>query len=496
MKALPFGERAFLLDLEIDHLPDRSVRTRTAARWLLASGQPDVAVGAGTLLLDPIFSWTHLLPACELVQRAVERRCLPELSRRRHVIPVVYDGPDLRELGARLRCDPQEIIRLHASPTYRVELLGFLPGFAYLGPVEGLLALPRREVPRPSVPAKSVGVAAGFTGIYPQASPGGWHLLGRAPTFHAFDPTTGAPSLLPGEEICFRPSREDDLTTPEETPAPRLFCSSRLRVVAAPACATVQDRGRPGKLHLGLPPSGPLDPSPWLAANLAVGNGWDGAAIEIPQGVLEVEAQGKVWYSVDGEAPKLLADGERLRIPGCERAVRYLAVAGGVAAPVLQGSRSVLPSARLGGRPLRRGDEIPVVGAAGFFTNYGNPIYSFRAHAPGIPVDLPVIPGPHLEYFEPQALDLLTREIFTVTRLGDRVGVRLAGPRIPVIGRLRLPVPMRRGAIEVTGDGTLIVLGPDHPVTGGYPVLATLTRSAQKTLARLLPGHPIRFRVV
>lgn len=496
MKALPFGERAFLLDLEIDHLPDRAARTRLAARWLLANGLADVAVGAGTLLLDRVFSWTDLGPAFELALEAVERRRIPDPTRRRHLIPVVYDGPDLIELGRRLRCEPSEVVRLHSSATYRVELQGFLPGFAYLGPVEGPLALPRREAPRPAVPARSVAVAAGFTAIYPHVSPGGWHLLGRAITFQPFDPSTGSPTLLPGEEVRFLPAREEDLSPLAEAMPPRISTASALRVIAAPACATVQDRGRPGKLHLGLPPGGPLDPSAWLAANLAVGNGWNGAAIEIPHGSMEIEARGRVWFSVDGEAPRLLSDGERLRVSGGERAVRYLAVEGGVAAPVLQGSRSTLPSAGLGGldgRPLRRGDEIPVVGGAGFSSGAARLV---RDLDPGSTVELTVIPGPHPEHFEPGALDLLTREVFTVTRLGDRVGVRLAGPKIPAPGRLRLPVPMRRGAIEVTGDGTPIVLGPDHPVTGGYPVLAVLTRSAQKTLARLRPGHPVRFRAI
>jgi allophanate hydrolase subunit 2 len=245
-----------------------------------------------------------------------------------------------------------------------------------------------------------------------------------------------------------------------------------------------------------LPPGGPLDPSSWLAANLAVGNGWNGAAIEIPHGSLEVEARGRVWFSVDGEAPRCLADGERLRVSGGERAVRYLAVEGGVAAPMLQGSRSTLPSAGLGGlggRPLRRGDVIPVAGEVGFTSGAAR---LARPPDPGSTAELTVIPGPHLEHFEPHALDRLTREVFTVSRLGDRVGVRLTGPKIPAPGRLRLPVPMRRGAIEVTGDGTPIILGPDHPVTGGYPVLAVLTRSAQKTLAQLRPGHPVCFRVI
>jgi allophanate hydrolase subunit 2 len=195
--------------------------------------------------------------------------------------------------------------------------------------------------------------------------------------------------------------------------------------------------------------------------------------------------------SLDGEAPIRLADGERLRVPSGERAVRYLAVEGGIAAPLLLGSRATLPSARLGGlggRPLRRGDLLPVAGG-----QEREPSPLRLRTTPELPALLSLIPGPHQEHFDQEALELLLREQFTVSRLGDRVGVRLEGPRLPVHGRLRFPAPMLRGAIEVTPDGTPIVLGPDHPVTGGYPVLGVLTRGAQARLARLWPGQPVRF---
>jgi KipI family sensor histidine kinase inhibitor len=492
VKAFPFGRQAFFVDLEIDDHPDRAARTRAAGDAIRGrSTIRDVAFGAGTLLLDGVHAWTDLMPVLQQGARAARRPPRRSLDAPVHTLPVVYDGLDLGELGRLLGMEVPEIIRLHSGATYTADLLGFLPGFAYLGPVEGPLALPRRGTPRAAVPARSVAVAAGFTGIYPSVSPGGWHLLGRAPTFRPFDPATGAPALTPGSRVRFVPAEAGDLPAEIEERREPEVTGKALRVVAAPACATVQDQGRRGLLHLGLPRSGPLDPVAWLASNLALGNASNRAAVEIPQGSLEVEARGAMQVSLDGEAPIRLADGERLRVPSGERAVRYLAVEGGIAAPLLLGSRATLPSARLGGlggRPLRRGDLLPVAGG-----QEREPSPLRLRTTPELPALLSLIPGPHQEHFDQEALELLLREQFTVSRLGDRVGVRLEGPRLPVHGRLRFPAPMLRGAIEVTPDGTPIVLGPDHPVTGGYPVLGVLTRGAQARLARLWPGQPVRF---
>jgi allophanate hydrolase subunit 2 len=337
-----------------------------------------------------------------------------------------------------------------------------------------------------------VAIAAGFTGVYPTSSPGGWHLLGRAPAFRAFDPSSPEPFLLtPGRLVRFVPVETEPLVIQESIPLSPAEPS--LRVLAAPACATVQDRGRHGRLGVGLPPSGPLDPETHARANLAAGNGPGAAAIEIPLGSLEVEALRRVVLSVDGEPPCTLEAGERLRVPTCGRAVRYLGVRGGVEVPAVLGARAALLSARLGGhaaRPLRRGDTL----AAGPDAGPSRP-----SAAPDDPPAVPELrftPGPHLDRFAPGALDLLCGSGYRVSRLGDRVGVRLEGPPLPVLGgRLDRPVPMVRGCIEISTDGAPIVLGPDHPTTGGYPLVGTLTVASQTMLARLAPGREIRLKI-
>ena len=122
-------------------------------------------------------------------------------------IPVVYGGaggPDLEELSAATGLSPQEIVRLHTAREYRVEMVGFTPGFAFIGGLDERLRVPRRKEPRQCVPAGSVGIADERTGLYALASPGGWTLIGRT-AYRLFDATAEQPfALCPGMRVRFR----------------------------------------------------------------------------------------------------------------------------------------------------------------------------------------------------------------------------------------------------------------------------------------------------
>lgn len=123
------------------------------------------------------------------------------------IVPVTYDGPDLEDVAVRTGLDRAEVVRRHCAPEYRVALLGFVPGFAYLGPLDPALVLPRRARPRTRVPAGSVAIAGDQTGIYPAATPGGWHLLGRT-AMAMFDPTRHPPAALSvGDRVRFEETR-------------------------------------------------------------------------------------------------------------------------------------------------------------------------------------------------------------------------------------------------------------------------------------------------
>lgn len=156
------------------------------------------------------------------VEPATLRRALRErLSRmedlplpppRRIELPVCYGGPfgpDLAEVAAYHGMSEEEVVRLHSQPDYLVYMLGFSPGFPYLGGLPARLATPRRSSPRLRVPAGSVGIAGGQTGVYPTESPGGWQIIGRTP-LRLYDPKAPEPFLLrPGDILRFRPIDEE-----------------------------------------------------------------------------------------------------------------------------------------------------------------------------------------------------------------------------------------------------------------------------------------------
>ncbi|HJU15073.1 MAG TPA: 5-oxoprolinase subunit PxpB [Stellaceae bacterium] len=123
-------------------------------------------------------------------------------------VPVCYEGacaPDLPEVAGRLGLAPARVVALHSGVRYHIYMLGFLPGFPYLGDMPDALALPRRADPRLSVPAGSISIALTLTAIYPYESPGGWHLIGTTP-IRLFDAARAQPALFaPGDAVCFEP---------------------------------------------------------------------------------------------------------------------------------------------------------------------------------------------------------------------------------------------------------------------------------------------------
>jgi KipI family sensor histidine kinase inhibitor len=121
------------------------------------------------------------------------------------VLPARYDGEDLPAVAAAVGLAVEEVVARHSAATYRVEMLGFLPGFPYLAGLPAELHLPRRPSPRVRVPAGSIAIAGAMTGVYPAASPGGWHLLGSVDAV-LFDPEQDPPALLaPGDLVRFEP---------------------------------------------------------------------------------------------------------------------------------------------------------------------------------------------------------------------------------------------------------------------------------------------------
>ena len=250
-----------------------------------------------------------------------------------------------------------------------------------------------------------------------------------------------------------------------------------LEVVAVAGLATVQDRGRPGRMHEGVPPGGPLVPDFLARANSTVENDPGEAGIEV-FGTLSVvlRGDGALTVATDEGSAVALGPGDRFDLkPSKSARVRYLAARGGIDVPKVLGGRGTLLVAGIGGhegRPLRRGDRLPV-GKPRPPAGEKIPLFSIGPDARPIHVHL----GPDRDAFSPDASARLLSATFMISPSSDRIGTRLIGPALPHSRDrdVSFPsAPMVRGAIEVTSAGEPIVLGPDHPTTGGYPILAVI----------------------
>ncbi len=425
-----------------------------------------------------------------------------------HALRVVYDGEDLASVAEATGLSTEAVVRAHAEREYTVRATGFIPGFAYLGELHPRLRLPRRAAPRARVEAGSVAIAEDRTAVYPFASPGGWHLLGTlADEWTAFDPTRGE-TLALGDRvrwIAVEARAEPRARSPAQAPIrdERTTRGPALRIEASEAPALVQDGGRPGWMRAGLSLGGALWKGRLARANRALGQPWDAPALEL-YGAVRVRAEGGgVRASLDGRVLRL-REGESAEIPRPTRArVQYLAVEGGVRAQIQCGGVGQLVRAGLGGiegvrdRPLRRGDRVPI--GASPWDERARPAQaepeesgedealeeSFVLRIRGYEGDV--------ARFGPGALDALLAGPVAIRPESDRTGMRLSAV-IPRVDRdTGASAPMCEGAIEVSADGTPIVLAVDHPVSGGYPILAVLDSAHRGPLHARRPGARARF---
>lgn len=255
-------------------------------------------------------------------------------------------------------------------------------------------------------------------------------------------------------------------------------------VVSLRGLATIQDGGRRGHMHEGVPPGGALVPELLARANCALGNAWNAPAIEL-FGTLALEARGAIGrFATDDGAVTVIAPGGRFDSAGA----RYVAIAGGVKSPLCLGGRGALVAAGIGGW-LRVGDAL-----------VADAIETGDACAlPAVDDDAPirVVVGPDVSRFDDAAIETLLASDFAVSATRDRIGARLAGPRLARRDTdLARSMPMVRGAIQVPSSGEAIVLGPDHPTTGGYPILAVVIRADLGRFAARPSGTSVRFSAV
>ncbi len=395
---------------------------------------------------------------------------------------------------------------------YRVAFLGFAPGFAYLTGLAPELQAPRLRVPRTRVPAGSVAIGGPYTGVYPEASPGGWRLVGRT-GLRLLDPADDPPALLrAGDRVRFESVRAEDLPRPApartKDDGPQPHGAPLLRVLSPGLAATVQGSPRHGLGSSGIPWGGAADPLSLARANALVGNANGAAGLEMGLLGCEIEVLGGAVLALGGEVEAewngrparpetalAVAAGDHLRIGRVRRGVwAYLAVRGG-----LEPLARFAPQPRLAAGDLLTRGRFEESGSEGGSEAPPREAAVLDAGAESVrEIRLRVLPGPEADAFDESELARFLTSAWRVSTECDRRGLRLEGapplahrapPEIPPSGT----VP---GTIQVPGGGLPIVLGPDGPVTGGYPRIATVIGADLPLLGRAAPGVALRWTAV
>lgn len=511
----------------------RAVGTRAVLAEL--TGTQDVLALQALLLENPLPGQLDVLAAAETVLVTADspvsaRRIAARLIRFDLIAPVqrdgglvvidtVYDGEDLAEVGELTGLGTEGVIAAHTGQIWTVAFAGFAPGFGYMVGENQALEVPRRSSPRTAVPAGSVALAGNYSAVYPRRSPGGWQLIGRTGAA-MWDLDREQPALAaPGHRVQFRAVRDAVSLAPgrpAEVAASDM--TSGLRVVSPGLQSLIQDLGRYGHSGLGVSAAGALDRASLRRANRLVGNAPSAAAIETVAGGLAVQAVGDqvlavagapsdltiaspsgddlepAWRTVPIATPFALLDGETLTIGAPQSGFRsYLAVRGGVdTAPVL-GSRSTDTMSGIGPAPLAAGQLF----AAGGETEsgvVGHPELQPDFPGAGVTV-LDVVPGPRADWFDAAALASFCGQDWEVKPQSNRVGMRLQGTPLQRTRQGELASEGTvAGALQVPPEGLPVLFLADHPITGGYPVIAVVVDSQLDLAAQVPIGGTIRFR--
>ena len=530
LRFLPVTHNALLVELAD---LDQTLALLASLQRHPPHGVEELVPAARTILVEYRASATR----AETLVQDIAARSLTQGAERSDTlieIPVHYNGEDLAEVAQILGITPEEVVRRHTGSEFTVAFTGFAPGFAYLSGGDPVLNVPRRSTPRTRLPAGSVGLAGTFSGVYPQASPGGWQIIGTTPVA-MWDITRDQPALLqPGYRVRFvdiatkniaacadaeSAGGQNDLKPSGRTQHYLTAGHTALQVRATGLLTVFQDLGRHGQARQGVSASGAMDQAALKAANRLVGNTSHLAALETVGGGLQLRsvgdnvvavtgadavltlttADGQRW-SVPRYEPVALADGDMLAVGQPTAGARcYVAVRGGFAEAPVMGSCATDTLAHVGPAPVAVGDWLAVQPA---------PATSVVAAPELPPADLPtleqevvldVVMGPRTDWFTPEAIARFASQRWQVTPQSNRVGLRLAG-EVPLDRAITGELPSEGaalGALQVPPSGQPVLFLADHPLTGGYPVIGCvapyhLDRAGQIPVGAWLRFNPIQ----
>ncbi|MBD8688275.1 MULTISPECIES: 5-oxoprolinase subunit B/C family protein [unclassified Rhizobium] len=437
-------------------------------------------------------------------------------------IPVRYNGEDLADVAELTGLSVDEVIKRHTQSEFTVAFSGFAPGFGYLVGGDPTLHVPRRQSPRTRIPAGSVALAGAFSGVYPQNSPGGWQIIGTTP-LKMWDIEREPGALFqPGYRVRFFDMDKESgkVVVPQSKPAATKATAkpeaARFEVLAAPMPVLFQDRGRFGQTGQGVSASGALDQSAFNAANRIVGNPVNTPCLEITLGGFSFRATSRAVIGIAGAAgvitvkseaysfessayvPMALEPGDVVTFGHAVKGMRcYLSVRGGFDVAAVLGSAATDTLAMVGPEVLTAGSVIHLRNETSGLSSVSiNEAPAFDLPGKDDVVTLDVVMGPRSDWFTQTGLETLTSQLWQVTPQSSRVGIRLAGDT-PLERRDSAELPSEgtaNGAIQIPHSGQPVLFLADHPLTGGYPVVAAVAEHHLDLAGQIPVNAKIQFR--
>ena len=479
--------------------------------------------------------------AQKALQKSEEEKTESTDSARTITIPVCYEdqefAPDLEKVALHAKLSKEEVIKLHSSSDYLIYMMGFLPGFPYLGGMNPQLETPRLETPRTKIPAGSVAIGGAQTGLYPVESPGGWNIIGRTP-LRLFD-VKRKPFFLyeAGDKIRFLPITREEFenfdeslwlaqvadkseasieTSDDAADSKEVYeCGGGIKILEPGLLTSIQDSGITGFQKYGIGQSGAMDQTSFALANQICGNEKNAACLETTLAGPSIRFVTACDFAITGAVfENATLDGMRIEMNkkisakagsllSCGFASKglrsYIAFSGGLLVPKVFRSSSTNLKSKIGGymgRKLQADDQLAIG------INKKNPLLvpdnksteGFTENKDVLLLDC--IKSSQFDFFQEKIVKKFTDSIYTVSAESDRMGIRFTGPGLECGKTDIISDAIPFGAVQITSAGLPVVMAADRQTTGGYAKIACVKKSAMYRLAQALPGTKVRFNLL
>ena len=479
--------------------------------------------------------------AQKALQKSEEEKTESTDSARTITIPVCYEdkefAPDLEKVALHAKLSKEEVIKLHSSSDYLIYMMGFLPGFPYLGGMNPRLETPRLETPRTKIPAGSVAIGGAQTGLYPVESPGGWNIIGRTP-LRLFD-VKRKPFFLyeAGDKIRFLPITREEFenfdeslwlaqvagkseasieTSDDAADSKEVYeCGGGIKILEPGLLTSIQDTGITGFQKYGIGQSGAMDQISFALANQICGNEKNAACLETTLAGPSIRFVTACDFAITGAVfENATLDGMRIEMNkkisakagsllSCGFASKglrsYIAFSGGLLVPKVFRSSSTNLKSKIGGymgRKLQADDQLAIG------INKKNPLLvpdnksteGFTENKDVLLLDC--IKSSQFDFFQEKIVKKFTDSIYTVSAESDRMGIRFTGPGLECGKTDIISDAIPFGAVQITSAGLPVVMAADRQTTGGYAKIACVKKSAMYRLAQALPGTKVRFNLL